>query len=100
MGNKEGWYGWERVNKRQVSIQVLLFLKMTLAFTVTEIGSPWKVLSRGITEALWSPGDGMVVLEVEDDKGALRVGEQRRVVSWMSKDMMEVKRSHEFRNPF
>lgn len=42
----------------------------------------------------------MVVLEVEDDKGALRVGEQRMgQVSWMSKDMMEVKRSHEFRNP-
>lgn len=42
----------------------------------------------------------MVVMEVVDDKGALRVGERRRVVSWMSKDMMEVKRSHEFRNLF
>jgi len=73
---------------------------MTLAFTVSEVGSPWKILSRGTNDALWSPGDGMVVMEVVDGKGALRVGEGRRVVSWMSKDMMEVERSHEFRNPF
>ena len=54
---------------------------MTLAFTVSEVGSPWKILSRGTTDALWSPGDGMVVMEVVDDNGALRVGEGRRVVS-------------------
>lgn len=98
---QEGWCGWERVSKRQrLSIQVLLFFVMTLAFTVSEIGSPWKILSRGTTDVLWSLGDGMMVMEVVDGKGALRVSEGRRVVSWMSKNMMEVERSHDFRNPY
>ena len=40
-----------------------MFSIMTLAFTVSEVGSPWKILSRGTTDALWSPGDGMVVMD-------------------------------------
>ena len=77
-----------------------MFFVMTLAFTVSEIGSPWKILSRGTPDVLWSLGDGMMVMEVVDGKGELRVSEGRRVVSWMSKDMMKVERSHEFRNPY
>lgn len=50
-----------------------MFFVMTLAFTVSEIGSPWKILSRGTTDVLWSLGDGMMVMEVVEGKGALRV---------------------------
>lgn len=47
-------------SEREVSIQVLSFFVRTLAFAVSEVGNPWKILSRGATDSLWSLGDGMM----------------------------------------